>query len=225
MTDVTPPAAGGELGPVLADLAFAQAHDHALVELAEAASARGESVPDRAAATFVTWAVRAVGARRVVELGAGAGALTWWLAGAVGDDGEVHACTDPASAARLEATLRRSGRFGPVTLHLDGSSLAGASPDHLADVPGDLDAIVVNVVTAELLGSWTTAVERLRPGGVLLVAGVLADGTPDGRDADVVREALEDPELWTSVVPLGDGWLAALKARSDLAGGATDELW
>lgn len=225
MTDATPPAGATDLGPVLSDLAFAQAHDHALVEMAEAAEARGEVVPDRAAATFVTWAVRAVGARRVVELGAGAGALTWWLAGAVSDGGEVHACTDPSSAGRLEATLRRSGRFGRVTLHLDGSPLAGASPDHLADVPGDLDAVVVGTVTVELLGAWSTVVERLRPGGVLLVGGVLAEGAPTGRHAEVVREALEDPELWTSVVPLGGGWLAGLKARSDLTGAATDELW
>jgi hypothetical protein len=41
---------------------------------------------DPATATFVAFVVRAVGARRVIELGAGMGDLTWWLAGAVGAD-------------------------------------------------------------------------------------------------------------------------------------------
>jgi predicted O-methyltransferase YrrM len=214
-----------DVSDALADLAFAQTHDHALVELEIAADATGEPLPDRAAATFVAWALRAAGAQRVVELGAGRGALTWWLAGATGHGGELHAVTDPASAPTLTDRLRRAGRYAHVTVHVTDATDAGTSPDHLARVEGDLDAVVVARPTRRLADAWDTVVGRVRPGGVLVVGEVLLDGPPTGPAEAVVRDALEDPELWTSVVPLGDGWLVALRTRSDLGGAATDHLW
>lgn len=210
---------------VLAALASAQTHDQTLVELEIAAEATGEDLPDRAAATFVAWAVRAVGAVRVVELGAGGGGLSWWLAGAVGAEGELHVVTDPSSAERLTDRLRRAGRFGQVSVHTTDAADAGASPDHLTVVDGDLDAVVVRAVTPRLAEAWPAVAARLRPGGVAIVGDVLADGAPAGRTAGVVREALEDPELWAAVVPIGAGWLVALRVRSDPAGAATERLW
>jgi predicted O-methyltransferase YrrM len=209
----------------LADLAAAQAHDQVLVELEVAADAAGEPVPDRATATFVTWALRSVGARRIVELGAGRGALTWWLAGAVGAEGELHAVTTADAASIVRDRLRRSGRATQVTVHTTDAD-DGSDPVHLEAVDGDLDAVVVATVGEALPTGWATVVDRVRPGGVILVAGVLPGGSlPGGEVGDLVRDALEDPELWVTLVPLGGGWLAALKARSDLAGGATDRLW
>ncbi|MEX1178986.1 MAG: hypothetical protein WEB09_11045, partial [Nitriliruptor sp.] len=218
--DAPTPDPATSLGAALADLAFAQAHDQALVEIDLAAEARGEPVPDRAAATFAAWALRAVGAERVVELGAGAGALTWWLVGAVGDAGEVHAVCDPPSAVRLEAVLRRSGRFAPVTVHTTDAPDRGVSPDHLAELAGEFDAIVVRQVTPRLEEVWDQVVARLRTGGALLIGDVAPGGPPAGTAARAVREALEDPELWTTVVPIGTGWVAALKARSTPSGTA-----
>lgn len=218
----------GPLDPGLADalaaLAAGQAHDHTLAELEARAEELGVPAVDRATASFVALVVRAVGARRVVELGAGAGDLTWWLAGAVGDDGEVVVTTAADDAVVLTAALRRGGRFDRVDLRVVEHPPPG-SPDHLAAVEGDLDALVVHEVSPRLQETIELVASRLRPGGVLLVAGVLADGPPAGRAAQVVRALLEDPEVWVSLVPLGDGWLVALRARSDLAGGATDRLW
>lgn len=221
------PAAGpaDALADALADLAFAQTHDQALVELEIAADATGESLPDRAAATFAAWAVRAVGASRVAELGAGGGGLTWWLAGAIGAEGELHAVTDAASAETLAGRLRRAGRFGQVTVHVVETADGGASPDHLTSIDGELDAIVVREVTPRLADAWDALVARVRYGGVVIVGEVLVHGPPAGRTAAIVRDALEDPDLWTSLVPLGDGWLVALRTRSDVAGTATDRLW
>jgi predicted O-methyltransferase YrrM len=208
----------------LADLAAAQSHDQVLVELEVAADATGEPVPDRAAATFVTWALRTAGARRVAELGAGRGALTWWLAGAVGAEGALHAVTSAESAPVVRDRLRRSGRAAQVTVHTTDAD-DGSDPVHLEAVDGDLDAVVATVGGA-LLAGWPTVVDRVRAGGVVLVGGVLPGGEPPSSEVgDLVRDALEDPELWVTIVPLGDGWLAALKARSDLAGGVTDRLW
>jgi predicted O-methyltransferase YrrM len=209
----------------LADLAAAQAHDQVLVELEVAADASGEPVPDRAAASFVTWALRTAGARRVVQLGAGRGALTWWLAGAVGADGDLHAVTSADEAPILRDRLRRSGRATQVTVHTTDAD-DGTDPVHLGAVDGDLDAVVIGAAGGSLAPGWPDVVERVRPGGIVLVGGVLPGGALRGDEVgDLVRDALEDPELWVTLVPLGAGWLAALKARSDLAGGATDRLW
>lgn len=214
-----------DLADALIALASAQADDPALAEFELAADATGEPLLDRAASTFVTWALRAVGATRVVELGGGTGALTWWLAGAVGADGEVHVVTDPVGGEVAVDRLRRAGRFDRVVVHTTDAGDGGASPDHLATIEGELDAIVVREVTPRLAEAWDELVARVRPGGVIVVGSVLADGPPAGVTAAVVREALEDPELWASVVPLDRGLLVALKARSDLAGAATDRLW
>lgn len=225
MTELPSHVLADGLSDALAALASAQTHDQALVELAIAADATGEPVPDPAAATFVAWAVRSAQATRVVELGAGTGGLSWWLAGAVGAEGALHVVTDDASEGVLVDRLRRAGRFGQVTVHTTDAPDAGASPDHLTAVDGDLDAIVVREVTPRLVDAWDALVARVRPGGVIVVGEVLVEGPPAGRTGAVVREALEDPDLWTSLVPLGGGWLVALKARSDLAGAATDRLW
>jgi predicted O-methyltransferase YrrM len=209
----------------LADLAAAQAHDQVLVELEVAADAVGEPVPDRASGTFVTWALRTADARRVVELGAGRGALTWWLAGAVGAEGELHAVTATDEASIVRDRLRRSGRATQVTVHTTDAD-DGSDPVHLEAVDGDLDAVVIGTVDGAVLAGWPAVLDRVRAGGLVLVGGVLPGGArPSGEVGDLVRDALEDPELWVTLVPLGGGWLAALKARSDLAGGATDRLW
>jgi predicted O-methyltransferase YrrM len=221
-TDASAPSA---LADALTALASAQADDAALIEFELAADANGEPIPDRATATFVTWALRAAGATRVVELGGGTGGLSWWLAGAVGAEGEVHVVTDPASGEVAAGRLRRAARFDRIVLHTPDAAEDSASPDHLAAIDGELDAIVVREVTPRLADAWGALVARVRPGGVIVVGAVLTDGPPTGRAAAVVRDALEDPELWTSLVPLGRGLLVALKARSDLAGAATDRLW
>lgn len=215
-----------EVADALADLAFAQTHDQTLAELEVAADAGGEAVPDRAAASFVVWALRAAGAARVVELGAGRGALSWWLAGATALGGELHVVTDPPSAPVLTDRLRRAGRFGHVTVHgTGGPDDPGLAPTHLAGVRGELDAVVVARPTEDLVRGWDDVVDRVRPGGVLVVGEVLRAGIPTGAAGTLVRGALEDPELWASVVPLGDGWLVALKARADLGGAAAEGLW
>lgn len=209
----------------LADLAAAQAHDQLLVELEVAADASGELVPDRASATFVTWALRSAGARRVVELGADRGSLTWWLAGAVGPDGELHSVTAADEVPIVRDRLRRSGRAAQTTVHPTDAD-DGRDPVHLGAVEGELDGVVVRTVDRSVVAGWRSLVDRVRPGGVVLVGGVLPGGEmAAGEVGDLVRDTLEDPELWVTLVPLGGGWLAALKARSDLAGGATDRLW
>jgi predicted O-methyltransferase YrrM len=223
VTDPTPPV--GVDPDLLRALAAAQVLDTTLDETELADAEGGHPVTDRAAGAYVAFVVRAVGARDVVELDAGRGGMTWWLAGAVGDGGRVTAFTTPTDAPALETRLRRAGRFDRVHVHAVADP---GDPCHLGD-PGhldaDLDAIVARAGTAAVRGSWEDLVARVRAGGVVLVGDVVVDGPTTGPSGATVREALEDPEVWATLVPIGGGWLSALKGRSDLAGGVTDRLW
>jgi caffeoyl-CoA O-methyltransferase len=219
VTDPTPPV--GVDSDRLRSLAAAQVLDTTLDETELADAEGGHPVTDRAAGAYVAFVVRAVGAGHVVELDAGRGGLTWWLTGAVGQRGRVTVFTTPGDAPALETRLRRAGRFDRVHVHTVADP---GDPGHL-DGRTDLDAVVVRAASAALRRSWADLVTRLRPGGVVLVGDVVVDGPTTGSSGATVREALEDPEVWATLVPIGGGWLAALKGRSDLSGGATDRLW
>ena len=69
-------------------------HDEpVLLEMEAEAGRRGFPIIGRLVGATVEVLARAVGARRVVELGSGYGYSAYWFSRAVGEGGEVH-CTD-----------------------------------------------------------------------------------------------------------------------------------
>src|SRR5512132_1181875 len=62
---------------------------------------------------------RAIGARRVMELGSGFGYSAYWFARAVGPDGEIH-CTDgdQGNADAGASYLNRAGFSDRITYHV-----------------------------------------------------------------------------------------------------------
>ena len=77
----------------LTELARTEHEDPVLVEMEARADEYGFPIVGRATGRFLELAARAVGARRVMELGSGYGYSAYWFARAVGLDGEV-VCTD-----------------------------------------------------------------------------------------------------------------------------------
>src|SRR5690554_799264 len=77
----------------LTDLARLGHDDPVLVDMEAYADRHGFPIVGRATGRFLELAARAVGARRVMELGSGYGYSAYWFARAVGPDGEV-VCTD-----------------------------------------------------------------------------------------------------------------------------------
>src|SRR5436190_20789566 len=94
----------------LTGLAEVEHDDPVLGEMEERARQHGFPIVGRATGRFLELAARAVGARRVMELGSGYGYSAYWFARAVGPDGEV-VCTDGDSEnARLaEDYLSKAG--------------------------------------------------------------------------------------------------------------------
>src|SRR5512133_3549160 len=103
----------------LTELARTEHEDPVLVEMEARAAEHGFPIVGRATGRFLELAARAVGARRVVELGSGFGYSAYWFARAVGPGGEVR-CTDgdPANAETGASFLARAGLGDRVTYHV-----------------------------------------------------------------------------------------------------------
>jgi caffeoyl-CoA O-methyltransferase len=209
-------------GPVmdyLTDLATAQYHDPVLGDMEARAAAHGFPIVGRAAGRYLELAARMVGARRVCELGSGYGYSAYWFARAVGPDGEVVA-TDgsPDNAALAEDYLRRAGLWGPVRWHT-GDALEG-----LAATDGDFDVVYCDVDKDGYPDCWRAAADRIRVGGLWICDNVLWDGlvatgaergdVPPGWTAAIQqhnRLVAEDPRYVSSIVPIRDGLMTALR--------------
>jgi caffeoyl-CoA O-methyltransferase len=214
-----------EVDGYLTELVKAQHADQVLTEMEIRANELGFPIVGRAVGRFLELQARAIGARRVVELGSGFGYSAYWFARAVGSDGEV-VCTDadPDHARAAEAYLRRAGLWDPVRYHV------GDALDGLAAVDGDLDVIYCDIDKHGYPSAWSAAAERLRVGGLFLCDNVLWDGrvvglAPAGEDpataadrarvtGDIVamsREISNDPRYVSVIVPIRDGVLVALR--------------
>src|SRR5678816_1337553 len=100
----------------LTELAKTEHEEPVLVEMEARAAEHGFPIVGRATGRFLELAARAVGARRVMELGSGYGYSAYWFARAVGPDGEIH-CTDGdrGNADAGAAYLDRAGFADRVT--------------------------------------------------------------------------------------------------------------
>ncbi len=209
-----------EVADYLTNLAVVEHRDPVLEEMEQRADEHGFPIVGRSAGRFLELMLRAVGARRVVDLGSGYGYSAYFLAGAVGSDGEV-VCSDldPANADRAEGYLRRAERWAPVTWW------TGDSLEVLAAQHGEFDAIFCDVDKEAYPDAWRAASERLRVGGVWLCDNVLWDGRvaglgepgPAEREAmitpirQMTRLVIDDDRYVSSIVPLRDGIQVALR--------------
>jgi 6-phosphogluconolactonase len=138
---------------------------------------------------------RAVGARRVLEIGTLGGYSTWWLARTLPDGGTVTTLEiDEAHAAVASASLAAAGVgdrvqvvVGPALDSLDRLVAEGAEPFDLVFVDADKERL------AEYL---ERVVELVRPGALVVVDNVVRRGAvaePDHPDERVqgVRRFVE----------------------------------
>ena len=157
---------------------------------------------------------RAVGARRVMELGSGFGYSAYWFSRAVGRGGEVH-CTDgdPNNAAKAEEYLSRAGLWDRVTYHV------GDAVEQMATVEGEFDVVYDDIDKHGYPAAWLAARERIRVGGLYICDNVLWSGriledNPDRDTAAILehnRLISEDERFASTIVPTRDGVFVALK--------------
>ena len=159
---------------------------------------------------------RAIGARRVFELGSGYGYSALHFARAVGEGGAVH-CTELSAenVALAQRFLERAGVWTRVTYHQEEATAA------LRRVGGTWDIVYNDIDKDGYPDTVELAFERLRPGGLFITDNVLwsgrvLDGEDDGTAAtrgvrEFTRRLLAHPGFLTAIDPTRDGVAVALK--------------
>jgi predicted O-methyltransferase YrrM len=165
--------------------------------------------------TILLLLVRAVGARRILEVGTLGGYSGIWLARALPPDGRLVTIEgNDKHAAVARRAFERAGLANRVEL------LAGEAQDLLAGLSGSFDAIFLDADKAPLPRYFREADRLLRPGGLLLcdntfMDGAVADSSAEGSDVRGMREfnalVAADRRYVSAVIPVRDGLLAALK--------------
>jgi len=193
--------------------------DAVLSDMEARAKEHGFPIVGRASGRYLELAARSIGARRVVELGSGYGYSAYWFARAVGPTGSV-VCTEGSAenAALAEDYLRRAGVWDLVTYRV-GDALAG-----FAQEEGEFDVVYCDVDKDGYPDCWRAARDRIRVGGLYLCDNTLWDGrVADGTERPGAAEGwtkaivehnqlvAEDPRYVSSIVPIRDGILTALR--------------
>lgn len=162
---------------------------------------------------------RMIGARRVFELGSGYGYSTAWFTRAVRENGggEVHHVVwDEGLSAEARSHLAALGYDDLVRFHV------GEAVEMLRETVGPFDLIFNDIDKSGYPGSLPVVASRLRIGGVLIMDNLLWHGRVldrSDRSADtegvreVTRRIMQSDEWISSIVPIRDGVLVALKQR------------
>lgn len=192
-------------------------HDDALLDRLEAyGRERDFPIVGRSSGRVLELCARAIGARRVFELGSGFGFSAWFFARAVGPEGRVY-CTDRDEHERV--AFRELYAEHPLATRIEHH--VGDALEVLATTPGEFDCIFIDVMKEDYPRTVEAALPRLRRGGLLLIDNLLWGGRAarpveleDHATAGVVevtRLLMTDPKLCAMVLPIGDGLGVALK--------------
>jgi predicted O-methyltransferase YrrM len=193
--------------------------DPVLLRMEEEAKRDRFPIIGPAAGKFCYLMARAIGARRVFELGSGYGYSTLWFARAVRENGggEVHHTVwDERLHVRARENVHEAGYSDLVRFHL------GEAVETLKSTDGPFDILFNDIDKHGYPASLPVMKEKLRVGGLILIDNMIWHGAvfdPNDQSPDTVgvREftaALQaDPDFVFQLVPVRDGIIAALKVR------------
>jgi predicted O-methyltransferase YrrM len=126
---------------------------------------------------------RAVGARRILELGTLAGYSAIWLARALPADGQLVTLeADPAWAAAARASFVRAGVSDVVELRV------GPALETLPQLQGPFDLIFLDADKSENPEYLRLALQLSRPGTLIVADNVVRSGA-------VLEESSDDPRV------------------------------
>ena len=206
--------------------------DSAVADYIEGLAARGDAplraiedegladewpIVGAAEGSFLHILARAIGARRILELGAAIGYSGTWWARALPSDGELITVeADPETAKLAEANLAKTGVRDRVTI------LVGPAQEIIEDLEGPFDLIFVDINKEGYPAVLEPCIRRLRVGGLLVTDNVLwkgavADPKDRTKDTAAIRAYNErlarDARMLAAILPLRDGVSVALKLR------------
>lgn len=179
------------------------AFEELLSELEQTADAYWNVGRDNAG--FLALLVKAVGARRVLEVGTSNGYSALWLARALletGGGAVVAVEHDAGRAALARENFRRAGLEGVITL-LEGDARA-----LIPRQTGPFDVVFLDAEKGQYADYLRACLPLVRPGGL-----VIGDDTLSLRErmAEYVELAFSLPELESVEIPIDDGIILSYK--------------
>ncbi|WP_406692632.1 class I SAM-dependent methyltransferase [Saccharopolyspora sp. ID03-671] len=157
----------------------------------------------------------ALRARAVVEIGTGSGESARWLLRGMLPEGVLTSIdADPANQRIARAALREEG-IAPTRTRL----ITGCAVEMLPRfTEGGYDLVSVGVASTDYPAYLELGARLLRPGGVIVFAGVQLGGDPDDSSGaltaairDLVKAVQDDEGLIPVTLPTGPGLLAVAK--------------
>jgi caffeoyl-CoA O-methyltransferase len=198
-----------------------------IVEEMEALAAEGKvPISDQETARLVAILTRALGARRVLELGTAIGYGALWLARATPEVQVTTIDVDPERQATARAYLTKAGVQDRVDFIL------GPAIEVLSRLTGPFDLVYIDAVKSEYRRYLDLALPLLRVGGMVVIdnllwSGEVADPPAEGESEEsrslraFNSYLMMHPQLQALILPLGDGVGIATKTRplrSELGG-------
>ena len=177
---------------------------------------RGWPIVGPAEGSLLHILARALGARRILELGTAIGYSGAWLARALPEGGElVTVERDSGTADLARRNFEAAGVADRVRIEV------GEAGEVLPRLRGPFDMVFNDIDKSQYLDVLPHCLRLLRVGGLLVTDNVLWQGEvargSRSREARTIRaynEALaRDPRVMAAIVPLRDGVSIALKVR------------
>jgi caffeoyl-CoA O-methyltransferase len=188
--------------------------DPVLTEMEKVAEEKGFPIVGRVCGAALEMMTRAIGGRRVFEMGSGYGFSGYWFARAVGKSGEVTLTDgDPENAKQAEGYLTRAGLWDRCRFEV------GDAIQTLEKTEGEFDVIYCDIDKQDYPKAFEAARSRLRVGGLYLCDNVLWSGRVARDDDDDLTKAIRrqnemiygDENFLPAIIPIRDGIMAALR--------------
>ncbi len=189
--------------------------DPVLAEMEKLAKSKDFPIVGAQAGKLLAILARAMGAKRVLELGSGFGYSAWWFARSLPPGGRV-VCTDFSKENRDLALgfLAKAGLAERVEFHV-GDALEAARAQ-----AGGFDIVFNDIDKHAYPESVKVAVSLLRPGGLFITDNALWSGkVADGKKPDETTAAVQrfnrlifgSRELEAVILPVHDGLAVCVK--------------
>lgn len=172
--------------------------------------------PDEA--KIISVLLRAVGARRVLEIGTLGGYSGVWIARALAEGGTLVTIEHDAKHARFARESFHAAGVADRVEIVEGDAL-----EVLRRIEPEFDAVFIDADKESLEAYYHASLRLLRVGGLLLcdnvfIDGRVADPADTAPDVEGVRAfnriASGDPRLVAAVIPVRDGLAVGVKVSA-----------